>query len=92
MAHLAKILMSRGETCAAEMGASDRVAREPATVSAEMMVPAAVSAKAMSAAMAMTAAMPVPAAVTSSVAAASGDRVARQRQHEGKNRNSYHAQ
>jgi hypothetical protein len=86
MAHLAKILMSRREARAAEMGASDRVARESAAMSAKMVPAAAMSAKAVSAAVPVTAAMAT--AVTASVAAASGDCIARQRQHEGKNRNS----
>ena len=94
MAHLAKILMPRREARAAEMGASDRVARESTAMSAKVMPAAAMSAKAVPAAVTMTTAM--SAAVTSSVAAASvaaasGDCVARQRQHEGKNRNSQYA-
>jgi hypothetical protein len=94
VAHLAKILMPRREARAAEMGASDRVAREPAAMSAKVMAAAAMAAKAMSAAVPMTTAVPaaMATAVTSSMAAASGDCVARQRQHEGKNRNSHHAQ
>jgi hypothetical protein len=96
VAHLAKILMPRRKARAAEMGAPDRVAREPAAMPAKTMPAAAMSAKVMPAAAmaakAMSAAVPVAATVTSSVAAASGEYVARQRQHEGKNRNSHHAQ
>jgi len=93
MAHLAKILMPRREARAAEMGASDRVARESTAMSAKVMPAAAMSAKAVPAAVTMTTAMSaaVTSSVTSTVAAASGDCVARQRQHEGKNRNSQYA-
>jgi hypothetical protein len=93
MAHLAKILMPRREARAAEMGASDRVAREPATVSAKVMPAAAMAAKAMSAAVpaAMATAVTSSVAAAASVAAASGDCIARQRQHERKNRNSQYA-
>jgi hypothetical protein len=108
MAHLAKILMSRGETCAAKVRASDCVARKPAAMSAEMM-PAAKMCAAKSVSPAMPTAVPaaMATAVTpsvaaasvaaasvaaASVAAASGDCVARQRQHDGKNRNSHHTQ
>ena len=88
--HLAKILMPRREARAAEMSASYRVARESAAMSAKVMSAAAMSAKTMPAAVTMTTAMPaaMATAMTSSVAAASGDCIARQRQHEGKNRNS----
>jgi len=94
MAHLAKILMPRREARAPEMGASDRVARESTAMSAKMMPAAAMAAKAVPAAVTMTTAMSAAmatAVTSSSVAAASGDCVTRQRQHEGKNRNSQHA-
>ena len=95
MAHLAKILMPRREARAAEMGASDRVAREPAAMPAKMTPAAAMSAEVMPAAAmaakAMSAAVATTAAVSSAMAAAFGKGVT-QPQHEDKNRNSDHAQ
>ena len=78
------------------MSAPDRLAREPAAMSAKVMSAAAMRAgESMSAAVAtaVPATMATTAMPSSSVAAAAtfGDRSARQRSHEHKNRNSYHA-
>lgn len=74
---------------AAKAGASDRVAREAAAMSAEMMSAAMMSMEAVASAATMTTAM--PATVPSSMAAALGEYVTRQRQNESKNRNSQRA-
>jgi hypothetical protein len=71
VAHLAKILMPPGKARAAKMRAPDRVAREPAAMSAKVVPAAVVSTKAVaSAVMSVAAAMAVPAAMTTTVAAA----------------------
>ena len=78
------------------MSASDRLAREPAAMSAKVMSAAMVTPEAVATVMTatmMTATMAsaMTAAVPSSVAATTlGDRGARQRSHEHKNRNSDH--
>ena len=64
-------------------------------MSAEVMMPAAVPAEAVTSTMTVAAAMSmaaaVPSSVPSSMAAALGDHLARQRQDEGKNRNCQRA-
>jgi len=98
VADLAKVLVPRGKARAAKMSAPDRLAREPAAMSAKVMSAAAMRAgESMSAAVATAVPTAVPATVatamppSSSVAATTpGDRGARQRSHEHKNRNSYH--
>jgi hypothetical protein len=91
--HLTEILVPRGETGAAKMGASDGVAREAAAMSAKMMPSTTKmrAAEAVPAAMAVAAAVSMAAAVPSAMAATPGEYIARQRQNESKNRNSQRA-
>jgi hypothetical protein len=90
MPHRAKILVTRHEAASAEMRAANGVAREAAAMSAKVpattakMVPAA-SAEAVAAA---TMPAAVPATMSASMATAPGECIARQRQDDGKNRNS----
>ena len=97
MPHRAKIWVTRRKAVSAEMRAaevcsSDRVTRKSAAMSAEVsaeMAPAAATEMMPASAAAKTvAATAVAAAVTASVATASGERVSRQRQNDGKSRNS----
>lgn len=93
MPHRAKILVTRPKPASAEMRAAHGVAREAAAMSAKVpattakMMPAA----AVEAMAATTVAAAVPATMSASMATAPGECVARQRQNDGKNRNSNRA-
>jgi hypothetical protein len=89
VAHGAKVLVPRGRAAATEVCASDRMAREAATMSAEVMPAAAEMRPATSVAPTVPAAMATT--VTSAMAtAASGDRGTRKHGQENNSGNSDH--